>query len=227
MAPSDPCADADIAEAERADASADASATSGDASIDAGECDSSVGPGDLVFDEVMISTQSGSADLGQWLEVRSTRSCTLSLLGLHASAPHGSSYRSMDVTSPVLLPPGAFFLIADTTNPTDNHDLPGLVFEWTGAPSDALHKTSDTVTLSLGDASVDTLSYPSKTRAEGASMTFPASCPPAMRADFSNWRPSTAFWTSGLMGTPGAPNTDVPCAVASVPTCTRGRRVGR
>jgi hypothetical protein len=198
-----------------------------DASIDASACPSAMAPGDLVFDEVMIATEPGSDDRGQWLEVRSTRSCTLDLIGLHASALHGQSFRTMDVTTDTWLPAGAYFLIADTTDPTENNSLPGLVLAWAGSPADALHKTSDVITLSVGTVMIDALTYPSKTRPEATSYAFPWGCAPGLRTDFANWRPSTASWTAGLFGTPGAPNTDVVCNAVSAPMCTLARRVRR
>ncbi len=192
----------------------------GDVAVPANACAAPLSPGALVFDEVMIASVAGSDDRGQWLEVRSTRTCSVDLLGLHASAPHGQSFRTLDVTSDLWLPAGGFFLIADTLDPTENGALPGLVLAWTGSPADALHKTSDTITLSLGDVMIDTLSYPSKKRTVGTSMAFPSNCAPSLRGDFTTWQPSTASWTPGLFGTPGAPNTDVRCSLARVPTCT-------
>jgi len=205
----------------------DASLDADDGSLESSACASPLGPGDLVFDEAMISSEPGSSDRGQWLEVRSTQPCSLDLLGLHASAPHGQSARTVDVTSDLWLPAGGFFLIADTLDPTENNGLPGLVLAWAGSPADVLHKTSDTITLSVGTVMIDTLTYPDKKRAQGISMAFPSSCSAALRGEFSSWVPSVASWTSGFSGTPGAPNTDVMCAVTPIPTCTDARRVRR
>jgi hypothetical protein len=191
-----------------------------DASPDATACQSALAPGDLIFDEAMISSVAGSDDSGQWLEVRSTRSCSVDLIGLHASAPHGTTFRTMDVTTDVWLPPGGFFLIADTLDPTENNNLPGLVFAWAGSPSDALHKTSDTVTLSMGTVTLDTLNYPDTTRTDGTSISFPSNCATSLRGDFDDWQPSTAMWTPGFYGTPGAANLDVRCTVPVAPTCS-------
>jgi len=189
-------------------------------------CPSPLAHGDLVFDEAMISSVAGSSDRGQWLEVRNTRPCSVNLSGLHASAPHGAAAHSLDVTSDLWLPGGGFFLIADSTDPTENNALPGLVLAWTGSPADALHKTSDTITLSMGSVTLDTLSYSDKKRTEGTSMAFPANCAPSLRSDFTSWQPSNASWAPGFFGTPGAPNTDVMCAVAAVPMpkCAPARR---
>jgi hypothetical protein len=220
------CTESTEDDAAVADAAAD-SASAIDASIDARACDAVRREGDLIFDEVMITTEPGSADRGQWLEVRSTLSCTVNLLGLHASAPHGQSFRTMDVTTDIWLAPGGLFVIADTTDASANGALPGLVLAWTGDPADALHKTSDVVTLSFGDVTLDTLTYPSKKRVEGVSFAFPSNCDPFLRADFANWRPSVYSWTAGLFGTPGSSNTDVMCNAPPVLYCGAARKPPR
>jgi len=227
--------DASVSTFDAADA-ADADAAPLDAPLDAvvniapaNACGTPPGPGDLVFDEVMIATEVGSDDRGQWVEVRSTRACSLDLIGLHASAPHGESFRTMDVATDLWLPPEGFFVVADTANPTENNSLPGLVLAWAGSPADALHKTSDTITLSLGTlgVTIDSLSYPDKKRILGVSMSFPSKCAPALRANFSTWQPSMSSWTAGLFGTPNAANADVTCSAPAIPTCTPARRQPR
>jgi hypothetical protein len=207
-----------------ADAGADADASDGATGPVGPACPKPPGPGDLIFDEVMIASEPGSDDRGQWLEVRSTKTCSLDLLGLTATAPHGQSSRTLEVGTDVWLPPLGFFVIADSLDPSENNSLPGLALAWSGSPADALHKTSDTITLSLGSTTVDTLSYPDKTRVDGTSLAFPATCDARLRSDFANWVPSVASWTPGFFGTPNAPNTDVTCAVASIPTCSSARR---
>jgi len=194
--------------------SVDAAPPPTDAAPDGTAC-ASLAAGDLVFDEVMIATEPGSDDRGQWLEVRSTRTCTIDLVGLHATALHGQSFRTLDVTVDTWLPAGGFFLIADTTDPTENNALPGLVLAWAGSPADALHKTSDVITLSMNGVMLDTLTYPDKTRALATSMAFPSNCAPGLRLDFASWKASTRPWAPGFLGTPGAPNTDVSCTSAS------------
>jgi hypothetical protein len=195
-----------------------------DGGAPASACTTPLAPGDLVFDEVMLATVAGSSDRGQWLEVRSTRACSVDLVGLSASAPHGATARTLEVTDDLWVPPFGFFLIADTTDPSENNGLPGLVLAWDGSPADVLHKTSDTITLSLGATTLDTLTYPDKKRALGVSMAFPADCDPRLRPDFSTWAPSMASWAPGLLGTPALPNVDVHCTAPTVPTCRATRR---
>jgi len=179
-------------------------------------CSGPLAPGDLVIDELMIASKSGGGDHGEWLEVMSTRDCALDLKGLYAEVPHGKGTTLTSITSDLMLPPHAFFLIADSSDPTLDNALPGTVVTWaTGTSADVLLNSGDTVTLYTATATVDVLTYPNPTKMiDGASMAFPSDCDPSLRTAFGNWQPSIASWTPGFFGTPSGPNTDVSCAVA-------------
>jgi hypothetical protein len=193
-----------------------------DGASDADLCTTDLGPGDLVIDELMIASHSGSGDHGEWLEVRSTRSCVTDLKGLYAEVPHGMGTTTASIDGDVLVPPLGFFLIADSALPSVNDNLPGAVIVWgSGTSSDVLLNSGDTITLYTATATIDTLTYPSSAKlVDGSSMAFPANCPPASRSEFGNWQPSLTSWTPGLFGTPMAPNTDVSCPLAPPPAPT-------
>jgi hypothetical protein len=174
-------------------------------------CPSSLAPGDLVIDELMIESVAGTGDYGQWIEVTSTRACSLDLVGLHGECPKGNKVRTFDVTGDLWLAPGGFFVVADSSDPAVNHELPGLVLTWSGEPGDVLRLKGATVTLLVGGAILDSVTYPAMKLTVGASIAFPSDCPPASRLDFSSWRVSTASWFPGFFGTPNAPNDDVHC----------------
>jgi hypothetical protein len=182
-------------------------------------CASALGPGDLIIDELMIASQSGAGDHGEWLEVQSTRDCVIDLDGLFAEVPHGKGTTIASITGSVMLAPHGFFLIADSDDPAVNHDLPGMVFVWgSGTSSDVLLNSGDAITLYTATATIDTLTYPDSSKlVDAASMAFPADCAPSLRLEFGNWQPSIASWTPGFFGTPMAPNTDVSCPVAPPP----------
>jgi hypothetical protein len=204
------------------DASSDAP-PSGEAGIadasDAAACTTPLSAGDLVIDELMIASESGAGDHGEWLEVMSTRDCAIDLNGLFAEVPHGKGTTLASITTDILLPPHGFFLIADSSDPATNDDLPGTVVVWgTGTASDVLLNSGDTITLYTSTETIDMLTYPDPTKlVDGASMAFPSDCDPSLRTAFGNWQPSIASWTPGFFGTPSAPNTDVSCAVAPPP----------
>ena len=177
----------------------------------AGACAAPPGPGDLVIDELMIESEEGSGDYGEWLEVTSTLPCAVNLFGLRGEAPVGAKVYSFDVTDDVWIPAGGIFLIADSADPAVNHDLPGTVLTWSGQPGDVLRNEGGTVTLLSGSAMVDSLTWPKLKLLPGTSVAFPADCPLSSRQDFSSWQDSTASWFPGFFGTPSAPNDDVEC----------------
>jgi hypothetical protein len=182
--------------------------------FDAGEggvCTGPPGSGDLVIDELMISSVAGTGDHGEWLEVASTLGCALDLRGLHGSAPSGSKVQAFDVGDDLWIPAFGTFVIADSSIAAINHDLPGALVVWAGQPGDVLRNPGSTVTLQYDDVIVDSVTYPSMTLTVGASLTFARGCPPATRGDWTRWQPSAASWFPGFRGTPNAPNDDVRC----------------
>lgn len=205
------------------DPSADASggdeaATQSDASpappFDAGPsgaCTQPLAPGDLLIDELMIESVVGSGDYGEWLEVQSTLDCALDLRGLHGDCPRGAKVATFDVAGDIWIPPRGTFLVADSSHPAINHQLPGTLIVWFGQPGDVLRNKGTTVTLRVIDTLIDSLTYPALSLTAGTSLAFPADCDPSVRTDFSRWQRSTSSWFPGFLGTPNAPNLDVHC----------------
>jgi hypothetical protein len=192
----------------------DATAPVVDASV-ADLCPGPLGAGDLAIVELMIASQDGSGDMGQWIEVQSTRACTLDLYGLHA-ATGAASPDTMDVTSHVYLPANGIFVVANSLDPALDNDLPAtpLLFAWAGSPPDVLDTAGGTVTLSNGTTGtvIDGFVYPEfQVLIVGASISFPADCAWSDRASWARWSFSTHDWYSTFQGTPNAPNTDVTC----------------
>jgi len=176
-----------------------------------GECADPVGPGDLAIVEILIASESGTGDHGEWLEVRSTRDCALDLRGLHGECAVGAKVATVDVTSDEWLPARGSLVVADATDPAVNHGLPGLVIAWAGDAGDVLRNQGTTVTLIANGALVDSVTYPQLKIPIGTSISFPSDCAPGVRGDWSRWQPSSASWFPGFHGTPNAPNDDVHC----------------
>ncbi len=61
-------------------------------------------PGDVKIVELMIASQSGAGDRGEWVELQSTRSCILNLNGLVVQSPRGTSTDKATVATDVLHP---------------------------------------------------------------------------------------------------------------------------
>jgi hypothetical protein len=176
-----------------------------------GICDAPLGAGDLMIDELMIESVSGTGDHGEWLEVMSMLDCAVNLVGLRGETPRGAKPATFEIAEDLWLPANGFFVVADSADPAINHYLPGTVVAWAGNLGDVLRNEGSTVTLLFDDSVVDTLTYPNKKLMVGASLAFPATCDPSVRSDWTLWQTSTASWFSGFEGTPNAPNVDVAC----------------
>jgi hypothetical protein len=202
--------DGSLAEAPQGEASVDASVSTVVSPPD-GACSAPLAEGDLVIDELLVESVAGAGDYGEWLEVASTLPCAIDLRGLHGECPSGAKVRTFDVTDDVWLAPGGTFVVADSVDPAIDHDLPGTVIAWSGQPGDVLRNKGGTVSLLLGDALIDSVTFPALKLVVGASVAFPADCPPARRSDWTAWQTSTSSWFPGFFGTPNAANTDVIC----------------
>jgi len=171
-----------------------------------------LGAGDLAVVEIMIASQSGSGDRGEWLEVQSTRNCSLNLKGLHFESPRGTQKDTGDVTVDTWLPANGIFVIADSSDPVLNHNLPTPIYTWDHQPADVLVNSGDTVTLTAGSVTVETFTYPTfSVLHPGVSISFPADCAWSDRSSWARWSFSVHAWSGNFLGTPNADNTDVTC----------------
>jgi hypothetical protein len=176
-----------------------------------GACSRSLGPGDLAIVELMIASLSGTGDHGEWFEVSSTLDCAINLRGLRGECPLGSKVATFDLTDDLWLPARGTFVVADSSDPAIDHDLPGTVVVWSGEPGDVLRNKGSTLTLRANGAIIDSVTYPALTLATGASIAFPFDCSPDTRSDWGEWQISASPWFPNFLGTPNAPNADVRC----------------
>lgn len=173
-------------------------------------CDGSLGAGDLAIAELLITSRAGSNDDGEWVEIRSTRTCWLKLNGLTISSPRGTSSDSAQITEDYELEPGGSFIVADSLDPLKNHGLTGKLFAWQA--SDVLKNGGDTLELKLGATVVDTLTYPAFSNlTPGRTLAFPDDCAWNVRADWQRWSLTFTDYSAGFKGTPNATNDDVAC----------------
>jgi hypothetical protein len=190
------------------DASPSETSTSADGSPpDA--CAEPLAPGDLVIDELMIESVAGAGDYGEWVEIESAVACTSNLQGLHGETSDGAKIRTFDVSTDLWLPAGGTLVVADSADPTLNHNLPGVVLTWTGDPGDVLRNQGGTLTLRSGNVVVSTVTWPAYKLGIGTSLELPSDCPSG--SDFGQWQPAVASWFPGFHGTPNALNVDVQC----------------
>ena len=168
--------------------------------------------GDLAVVELMIASQSGSGDRGEWLEVQSTRTCALNLNGLHVESPRGTLNDTFDITTDTWLGPNGIFVLADSADSTKNHDLPVPIFVWNGAAADVLVNSGDTITFTAGAVTVENFVYPAfQTVYVGRSLSFPVDCAWSDRSSWARWSWAFHAWSGTYLGTPNADNTDVAC----------------
>jgi hypothetical protein len=170
-----------------------------------------VAAGDLAVVEIMISSAAGSGDRGEWIEIQSTRQCALNLKGVRIESPRGTAKDFVEITTDVWLPPNGMFIAANTSDPTKNNNLPGLVFPFNANPSDVLKNDGDTITILRDGTTIDTTTYPSFTIYPGRSVSFPLDCAWSERTSWERWSYSFHYWTTGKQGTPNSDNNDVAC----------------
>lgn len=175
-------------------------------------CPTPVAAGDLVVTELMVSSRAGSADDGEWVEIQSKKDCWLKLKGLVVESPRGAAApNTVTIVEDFELAPKGTFVVADTADPTKNGGIPGKVFAWD--TTDVLKNDGDTVTVKMGAATIDTLTYPGFSNLEaGRSIAFPSDCPAtASRTDWARWSLTFDEWKPGKKGTPNGANDDVAC----------------
>jgi hypothetical protein len=194
--------------------------SAGDGGADAGDagpatlpCSSSntISPGDLAIVELMIDSRSGMGDPGEWVEIRNQTACPINLQGITVESPRGAAAPDVaKVDGSVILAAGATFLAVDTTDATKNNGLTGTVIAWND--TDVLKNSGDTVSVKLGTAVIDSVTYPDLSNLNpGRSFAFPADCPLSDRSDWRRWSLTFTEYAAGLQGTPNAPNSDVSC----------------
>jgi hypothetical protein len=176
-----------------------------------GICAQPLGLGDLVIEEMMIESVSGSGDNGEWLEIASTLDCAINLAGLHLDCPHGYKVATCDVGGDLWIPARGRIVVADALDPALNHSLPGTVLAWSSVHGDVLRNSGGTVDVWMHGTLVDSVTWPSEKWTIGASVAFPSDCDASARSDFSGWQTSAASWFPAFFGTPNAANTDVHC----------------
>ena len=145
-------------------------------------CAGALAAGDLAITEMLLSSRAGSGDDGEWVEVRSTRTCWLNVKGLSIESPRGTAApNAATMTEDFELAPKGTFIVADSADPTKNHALPGKVVAW-GA-LDVLKNDGDTVALKANGVVVDTVTYPAFSNLEpGRALAFPTTAPPTCGA---------------------------------------------
>lgn len=173
-------------------------------------CSGPLANGDVKVVEIMIAAASGSGDKGEWIELQSTRQCTLNLKGLRVESPRGTGVDTATITTDYMLPPNGIFVVADSALGSDNHGV-GVVAAAFGT-ADVLKNDGDTINVYAGTSTlIDTITYPKFTLYIGRSVAFPWDCAWSDRSSWARWSWSFYKWNTTFQGTPNDDNFDIAC----------------
>jgi hypothetical protein len=157
--------------------------------------------GDIVVTEIMARSQSGSGDAGEWIELYNATNVALDLAGCTL---HDSWTDAHTISSPLLLLPGAYSVLALSGDAVKNHGAnPDYVYS-----NFTLSNSGDEIVLTCGVVDIDSVVYSYTWVNLAISIQLDPGAFAAGANDlFENWCPSkTQFGPDGLMGTPGAAN---------------------
>ncbi len=199
------------------DASTDARPVDGSVPVvDAGPlvptyCSGPLALGDLIVTELLISSRAGSGDDGEWVELTSTRTCTLRLGGLVVESPRGTAMDQATLPATAEVAPLGKILVVGTTAKAAGFALPEPTFVFSA--TDVLKNDGDRITVRSGLTIIDRLDYPAFSNLTASrSIAFPKNCPANVRTDWARWSLTFSTYASGAQrGTPGRDNTDVTC----------------
>lgn len=167
--------------------------------------------GDLQITEFLVSSRSGSGDDGEWIELSSTRTCTLRLGGLVVESPRGTAFDRATLPADAEVAPLGKIVVVGTAAKATSYALPVASFPF--AATDVLKNDGDRMTVRSGTTIVDQLDYPAFSNlTAGRSIAFPKNCPANVRSDWARWSLTFSTYAQGTQrGTPGRDNTDVTC----------------
>jgi hypothetical protein len=174
-------------------------------------CQGPLAAGDLAIVEILVASRTGSADEGEWAEIKSTRQCWLKLQGVTIESPRGALPANVaTITQDLELAPGASIIVADSAEPAKNNGIPGPVVAWNAA--DVLKNDGDTIRVKSGTTVLDEVTYPAFSNLEpGRTLAFPGDCAMTYHKDWTRWSLTFNQWTAGKRGTPNAKNDDIAC----------------
>ena len=165
--------------------------------------------GSVAIVEAMVSSRSGSGDLGEWFEVVSTAPCALDLTGMVIVSPDGGGTEQSHTVGALTLMPGARLVFAQSGNAMENHLLP---HDYVYGSTIVLDNASDWIELRVGADVVDRVAWPSGGFSHGRARQFPQGGDVGSNANWSLWCDATDRYSDAggtFYGTPQMPN--IPC----------------
>lgn len=173
-------------------------------------------PTNMAIVEVMVASQSGSGDRGEWFEVQNLGACPIDMTGLIVESPTGSgSPRTHEVTRGVLTA-GGFFVFGQSGDPADHHGLPVDYVYGSGTTGVVLNNSTDSLILSFGGTEIDRVAWGSTDHRTGASRQLSRGAESGDNSSLgaTSYCDSTDIYSSAtggpFLGTPGARNRACP-----------------
>ncbi|MCB9591345.1 MAG: lamin tail domain-containing protein [Sandaracinaceae bacterium] len=163
-------------------------------------------PANMEISEILVASQTGAADRGEWFEVHNRAGCTIDLSGLVIDVD-GTTHT---VTSG-LLTAGGFFVFAQSSSAADNH---GLSQDYVYGSTIRFGNSSGTLVLTHAGTEIARLTWTSTDHRTGRSrqLSNGASMPTSLAG--SGWCDSTDVYSTALggpyLGTPGMVNATCP-----------------
>ena len=161
--------------------------------------------GQLVISEVMALSQTGGGDNGEWFELYNATDKALDLEGCWLADKKPQQFQFAE---PVVVPAGAYLVLAVSNDPADNH---GLVDPYVYGGF-SLSNEGEALSLTCGTTVIDAISFPASAAVAGVAWQLSSAKLDAVANDAASaWCAATAaFGTAGKKGTPGAGNKACP-----------------
>jgi len=161
--------------------------------------------GQLVVTELMAKSQAGGGDKGEWFELYNASDVTLDLNGCWLSDKTADQFQFVE---PVVVPPGAYRVLALSNDPAVNFGLPDP-YVYGGFN---LSNTGEPLSLACGGTIIDAVTFTVDWAVEGVAFQLSSAHLDAQaNDDAANWCTATAnYGTAGKKGTPGGANLACP-----------------
>ena len=177
--------------------------------VDSGGGGCALEAGSVAIVEVMISSRSGSGDLGEWFEIVSTAPCTLDLTGMLIVSPDGGGAEQTHTVGALTMMPSSRLVFAQSGNALENHLLP---HDYVYGSLIVLDNASDWIELRRGADVIDRVGWPSGGFSHGRARQFPQGGDLRNNASWSLWCDATDQYSDAggtFYGTPQMAN--IPC----------------
>ncbi|MFT5680896.1 MAG: hypothetical protein ACI8RZ_001802 [Myxococcota bacterium] len=154
--------------------------------------------GDLIITEIMANPAAVADYSGEYFEVYNDFGADVDLDGLEFS--DNSSSDTIDDT--LVIADGGYAVFAINGDSTLNGGV-DADFDWSGP---ALNNSGDSITLSSGATTIDTVDFSSFTITSGVAMNLTTTGDATDNDDEVNWCEATSTYGDGDYGTPGSEN---------------------